>query len=46
VVLFSGAAVMIGVVTALLNLDTPVALLTPVLVYAARSRGEGETPLL
>jgi arsenical pump membrane protein len=46
VVLFAGAAVMIGVVTALLNLDTSVALLTPVLVYAARSRGEGETPLL
>ncbi len=46
VVLFAGATVMIGVVTALLNLDTSVALLTPVLVYAARSRGEGETPLL
>ena len=30
---------MIGVVTAVLNLDTSVAFLTPVLVYAARSRG-------
>lgn len=29
---------MIGVVTALLNLDTSVAFLTPVLVYTARSR--------
>jgi arsenical pump membrane protein len=45
-VLFVGATVMIGVVTAVLNLDTSVAFLTPVLVYAARSRGEGEAPLL
>jgi arsenical pump membrane protein len=37
---------MIGVVTAILNLDTAVAFLTPVLVYTARSRGEGEAPLL
>jgi arsenical pump membrane protein len=29
-----------------LNLDTSVAFLTPVLVYAARSRGGGEAPLL
>ena len=29
-----------------LNLDTSVAFLTPVLVYTARSRGEGEAPLL
>jgi arsenical pump membrane protein len=34
------------VVTAVLNLDTSVAFLTPVLVYAARSRGGGEAPLL
>ena len=33
-------------VTTLLNLDTSVTFLTPVLVYAARSRGEGEAPLL
>ena len=46
IVLFCGAVVMIGVVTALLNLDTSVAFLTPVLIYAARSRGEGEAPLL
>jgi arsenical pump membrane protein len=45
-VLFAGAAAMIGVVTALLNLDTSVAFLTPVLVYTARSRGSGEVPLL
>jgi arsenical pump membrane protein len=45
-VLFVGAAVMVGAVTAVLNLDTSVAFLTPVLVYAAWSRGEGEAPLL
>jgi arsenical pump membrane protein len=44
--LFLGAALMIGVVTALLNLDTSVAFLTPVLVYTARSRGEPDAPLL
>ena len=46
VALFVGAAVMIGLVTAVLNLDTSVAFLTPVLVYSARSRGETEAPLL
>jgi arsenical pump membrane protein len=46
VALFVGAAVMTGVVTAVLNLDTSVAFLTPVLVYAARSRGEAEAALL
>src|SRR5271165_6011052 len=46
VVLFVGATVMVGVVTALLNLDTSVAFLTPVPIYTARSRGEGEAPLL
>jgi arsenical pump membrane protein len=46
IVLFCGAVAMIGVVTALLNLDTSVAFLTPVLIYTARSRGEGEAPLL
>lgn len=44
--LFGGAVVMVGVVTALLNLDTSVAFLTPVLVYAARSRGQGGQSLL
>jgi arsenical pump membrane protein len=45
-IIFIGASVMVGVVTALLNLDTAVAFLTPVLVYTARSRGEREAPLL
>jgi arsenical pump membrane protein len=45
-VLFLGATVMIAAVTAVLNLDTSVAFLTPVLVYTARSRGAGEAPLL
>jgi arsenical pump membrane protein len=44
--LFLGAALIVGVVTAVLNLDTSVAFVTPVLVYTARSRGEGEAPLL
>lgn len=46
IVLFGSAVATVGAVTALLNLDTSVAFLTPVLVYAARSRGEGETALL
>jgi arsenical pump membrane protein len=46
VALYCGAAVLIGAVTALLNLDTSVAFLTPVLVYTARRRGGGEAPLL
>src|SRR5579885_1669887 len=45
VAIFAGAAVLVGVVTALLNLDTSVAFLTPVLVYTARSRGEDEAPI-
>jgi arsenical pump membrane protein len=45
-VLFAGATALIGVTTAVLNLDTSVAFLTPVLVYTARSRGGGEAPLL
>jgi arsenical pump membrane protein len=45
-VLFIGAALLVGIVTAVLNLDTSVAFLTPVLVYTAKSRGEGEAPLL
>ena len=44
--LFAGAAVAVAVVTALLNLDTSVVFLTPVLAYAARSRGWGEEALL
>ncbi len=45
-VLFAGAVVMVAVVTALLNLDTSVIFLTPVLMHAARSRGQRETALL
>ena len=44
--LFAGATVLVGAVTAVLNLDTAVAFLTPVLIYAAKSRGAGEAPLL
>ena len=44
--LYAGAVALIALVTALLNLDTSVAFLTPVFIYAARSRGEGEAPLL
>ena len=45
-VLFAGTVVVVAGVTSVLNLDTSVAFLTPVLVYAARSRGDGEAPLL
>ncbi len=44
--LYGGTVVLVVTVTTLLNLDTSVTFLTPVLVYAARSRGEGEAPLL
>jgi arsenical pump membrane protein len=44
--MFAGAVIVIGLVTATLNLDTSVAFLTPVLVYTARSRGAGEAALL
>jgi arsenical pump membrane protein len=43
--LFCGAAILVGLVTATLNLDTSVALLTPVLVYAGRSRAGEEAVL-
>ncbi len=46
VLLYAGTAVLVVTVTTLLNLDTSVTFLTPVAVYAARSRGEGEAPLL
>jgi arsenical pump membrane protein len=46
VLLYAGTVVLVVTVTTLLNLDTSVTFLTPVLVYAARSRGEGEAPLL
>jgi arsenical pump membrane protein len=44
--LFVGAAVLIALVTATLNLDTSVVFVTPVLIAAARQRGSGEAPLL
>jgi arsenical pump membrane protein len=44
--LFAGSATLVAAVTALLNLDTSVVFLTPVLVYAARRRGQGEAALL
>ena len=44
--LFAGGVAMIAVVTAVLNLDTSVAFLTPVLVHSARRRGDDEAPLL
>jgi arsenical pump membrane protein len=47
VLLYAGSAVLVVTVTTLLNLDTSVTFLTPVLVYAGRSRGEGQVaPLL
>ncbi|MGH9017765.1 MAG: SLC13 family permease, partial [Acidimicrobiales bacterium] len=44
--LFAGSAVLVAVVTSVLNLDTSVVFLTPVLVHGARSRGYGEGPVL
>jgi arsenical pump membrane protein len=45
-VLFACTTVLIVLVTTLLNLDTAVTFLTPVLIYAARTRGENEAALL
>ena len=45
-VLFTGASLGIATVTAVLNLDTSVVFITPVLVYAARSRGQDGSALL
>ncbi|MGH8980610.1 MAG: SLC13 family permease [Acidimicrobiales bacterium] len=44
--LFACGAVLVAVVTAVLNLDTAVVFLTPVLVLAARRRGTDEAPFL
>jgi len=44
--LFVAATVLIAVVTAVLNLDTAVAFLTPVVVVASRRRQTDETPFL
>jgi arsenical pump membrane protein len=45
-VLYVGATVMVVAVTTLLNLDTAVTFLTPVVVYAARGRDDLQIPLL
>jgi arsenical pump membrane protein len=45
-VLLGGGMGVVAVVTAVLNLDTAVVFLTPVLVLAARSRGVDEEPFL
>lgn len=45
-ILYGGAAVLVAAVTTVLNLDTSVAFLTPVLIYTARQRGQGEVALL
>lgn len=45
-VLFVGATAMVGLVAALLNLDTSLAFSHPVLVYTARSRGDDEAALV
>jgi arsenical pump membrane protein len=45
-VLFMLAMLLVAAVTAVLNLDTSVAFLTPVLVYTAHSRGEEHAPLI
>ncbi len=44
--LYAGTAVLVVAVTTVLNLDTSVTFLTPVVLYAARSRGQEEAPLL
>ena len=44
--LFAASAVLVAVVTAVLNLDTAVTFLTPVLVVAARRRQVDELPFL
>ena len=45
-VLFAAGCVLLVVVTSLLNLDTSVTFLTPVLLYAARRRGQDDASLL
>ncbi len=45
-VLYCGAAVLVVVVTTVLNLDTAVTFLTPVVIYAARGSDDLEAPLV
>ena len=44
--LYAGVVVLVTVVTGVLNLDTSVAFLTPVLVYTARRRGQRDTRMV
>ncbi len=44
--LFVGGCLTVAVVTAMLNLDTAVVFLTPVLVHAGRRTGRGDGPLV
>jgi arsenical pump membrane protein len=44
--LLAGGIVLVALVTAVLNLDTAVVFLTPILVLAARTRGIDEAPFL
>ena len=46
VTLFAGACLLTGLTTALLNLDTSVAFLTPVFIYVAKSRAAPAAALL
>lgn len=46
VALLAGSLLLVAAVTAILNLDTAVVFLSPVLVHAARRRGVGEEPFL
>jgi arsenical pump membrane protein len=46
IALYAGMVLVVAGVTAVLNLDTSVAFLTPILVYTAARRGGGEAPLL
>jgi arsenical pump membrane protein len=43
---YAFAAALIGLVSALMNLDTAACFVTPVLVHMARTRGRGEAPVL
>lgn len=43
---YAAAVALIGLVSALMNLDTAACFLTPVLVHMARTRGRGEAPVL
>jgi arsenical pump membrane protein len=46
IALYFAVCVLVAAVTAILNLDTSVAFLTPLVVYLARARRDDETPLV